>query len=133
MVNQGSEITVQATNEGEIDTTVHWHGLRLREPLRRRAQGNPGPDPDGESYTYRVEFPDPGFYWYHPHIREDFAQEMGLYGSDHRRAIDPTYWPPADRQLTITLDDMLIEDGKMRPSIAPGRRSRRWAGSATSC
>ena len=28
-VDQGSEITVQATNDGDIEATVHWHGLRL--------------------------------------------------------------------------------------------------------
>ena len=28
-VDQGSEITVQVTNEGDVEATVHWHGLRL--------------------------------------------------------------------------------------------------------
>ena len=28
-VDQGSEITVQVTNDGDIEATVHWHGLRL--------------------------------------------------------------------------------------------------------
>jgi hypothetical protein len=28
-----------------------------------------------------VTFPDAGMYWYHPHIREDYGQEMGLYGN----------------------------------------------------
>src|ERR671922_1631934 len=28
-VRQGSEIGVQVTNSGDMDTTVHWHGLRL--------------------------------------------------------------------------------------------------------
>ena len=28
-VRQGSEIAVAVSNETEIDTTVHWHGLRL--------------------------------------------------------------------------------------------------------
>ena len=28
-VRQGSEIVVHVTNEGDLDTTVHWHGLRL--------------------------------------------------------------------------------------------------------
>jgi hypothetical protein len=23
----------------------------------------------------------PGLYWYHPHIREDYTQELGLYGN----------------------------------------------------
>jgi FtsP/CotA-like multicopper oxidase with cupredoxin domain len=28
-VDQGSEITVQVTNDGDVEATVHWHGLRL--------------------------------------------------------------------------------------------------------
>src|SRR4051794_28340289 len=28
-VRQNSEITVRVTNDGDLDTTVHWHGLRL--------------------------------------------------------------------------------------------------------
>src|SRR5215212_4806216 len=28
-VDQGSEIIVQVANDGDVDTTVHWHGLRL--------------------------------------------------------------------------------------------------------
>ena len=39
------------------------------------------PIPIGGTYTCRVRFPDAGFYWYHPHIREDFGLEMGLYGT----------------------------------------------------
>ena len=27
--------------------------------------------PPGGTFTYKVQFPDPGLYWYHPHIRED--------------------------------------------------------------
>jgi hypothetical protein len=28
-VRQGSEVVVNVTNQGDLDTTVHWHGLRL--------------------------------------------------------------------------------------------------------
>ena len=28
-VQQGSEVIVNVTNYGDLDTTVHWHGLRL--------------------------------------------------------------------------------------------------------
>src|SRR5215211_7084172 len=29
-VDQGSEITVQVANDGDVEATVHWHGLRLQ-------------------------------------------------------------------------------------------------------
>src|SRR5205823_5522950 len=28
-VDQGSEITVQVTNDGDVGATMHWHGMRL--------------------------------------------------------------------------------------------------------
>jgi FtsP/CotA-like multicopper oxidase with cupredoxin domain len=67
----------------------------------------------GDSFTYRVQFPDPGVYWYHPHIREDYGQELGLYGNIVVVPADPEYWPPVNRELTLTLDDVLLEDGKI--------------------
>jgi FtsP/CotA-like multicopper oxidase with cupredoxin domain len=69
----------------------------------------------GERFTALVSFPDPGAYWYHPHIREDYGQEMGLYGNIIVEPADPDYWPPAHRELPLTLDDILLEDGKVAP------------------
>ena len=114
-VDQGSEITVEATNDGDVDATVHWHGLRLENRYDGVPEETQAPIEIGGTFTYRVQFPDPGLYWYHPHIREDFAQEMGLSGAIVVRPSDPSYWPLADRELTITLDDVLIENGQMAP------------------
>jgi FtsP/CotA-like multicopper oxidase with cupredoxin domain len=114
-VDQGSEITIEATNLGDVDATLHWHGLRLENRFDGVPEETQAPIPHGGTFTYRLQFPDPGFYWYHPHIREDFAQEMGLYAGIIVEPSEPDYWPPVDRQLAITLDDVLIEDGQMAP------------------
>ena len=78
-VDQDSEVTIEATNLGDVDATLHWHGLRLENRFDGVPEETQAPIPHGGKFTYRLQFPDPGFYWYHPHIREDFAQEMGLY------------------------------------------------------
>jgi FtsP/CotA-like multicopper oxidase with cupredoxin domain len=69
----------------------------------------------GESFEYRLQFPDEGLYWFHPHIRQDYGQEMGLYGTILVVPEDPAYWAPAHRELVVTLDDVLIEDGRIAP------------------
>jgi FtsP/CotA-like multicopper oxidase with cupredoxin domain len=120
LVKQGSTIAVTTTNDGDVDATVHWHGLRLENRYDGVPEETQAPISIGGTYTARVHFPDPGLYWYHPHIREDFAQEMGLYGTIVVEPIDPDYWPVADRHLTITLDDLLIEDGAMAPFLRSG-------------
>ena len=113
-VKEGSEIVVHAVNQGDVEATVHWHGLRLENQYDGTHQTQQ-PMAVGESCTARVSFPDPGVYWYHPHIREDYGQEMGLYGNCLVEPADPDYWPPAHRELTLTLDDILLEDGKVAP------------------
>ena len=118
-VDQGSEITVRVRNDGDVEATVHWHGLRLENQYDGVPDETQVPIPVGGTYTCKVRFPDAGFYWYHPHIREDFGLEMGLYGTIVVKPADPSYWLAADRELTLTLDDLLVEDGH----IAPFRRS----------
>lgn len=113
-VQQGSTLFVNVVNEGDLEATVHWHGLRLDN----RYDGTTATQrsiPVGGSFTYRLELPDPGVYWYHPHIREDYGQEMGLYGNLVVVPTESGYWPPANRELTLTLDDILLENGTVAP------------------
>jgi FtsP/CotA-like multicopper oxidase with cupredoxin domain len=114
-VAQGTEIVVHVENHGDLDTTVHWHGLRLENRYDGVPHETQAPIPVGGEFSYRIQFPDPGLYWYHPHIREDYTQELGLYGNILVVPAEPDYWPPADRDLILTLDDILIEDGKVAP------------------
>ena len=111
-VPEGATVTVHVTNEGDLEATVHWHGLRL-ENRYDGTHDTQSPIPVGDTFTYQVHVPDPGAYWYHPHIREDYGQEMGLYGNIHVVPAEPDYWPPVNRELFLTLDDVLIEDGKI--------------------
>ncbi|MBV9681470.1 MAG: multicopper oxidase family protein [Solirubrobacterales bacterium] len=113
-VREGSEIIVDIENQGDTEATVHWHGLRL-ENRYDGTHETQRPMGHGERYSARVSFPDPGVYWYHPHIREDYGQEMGLHGNVIVEPADPDYWPPVHREVAVTLDDILIEDGQVAP------------------
>jgi FtsP/CotA-like multicopper oxidase with cupredoxin domain len=114
-VAQDSEIGVHVENHGDLDTTVHWHGLRLENRYDGVPHETQAPIPVGGEFSYHIQFPDPGLYWYHPHIREDYTQELGLYGNILVVPADPDYWPPADHDQILTLDDILIEDGQVAP------------------
>jgi len=113
-VHEGSTLVVNVANEADLDATVHWHGLRLDNRYDGTHETQ-APIPVGGTFEYRIEFPDPGVYWYHPHIREDYGQEMGLYGNILVVPTDPDYWPQVHREVLLTLDDVLIEDGKVAP------------------
>ena len=108
---RGSEVTVAFTNRLPHPTTVHWHGIRLDH----RNDGVPDLSqpavPPGGVFTYRLRFPDAGIYWYHPHVREDIQQELGLYGNLLVRSGAEDYGP-ADSEAVLMLDDILVgEDG----------------------
>ena len=113
-VPQGATTMVHVTNHGDLETTVHWHGLRLENRFDGTHETQ-APIPVGGMFSYRLEFPDPGVYWYHPHIRQDYGQELGLYGNILVTPQDPMYWPSAHRELVLTLDDVLVEDGRIAP------------------
>jgi len=105
---RGSEITVAFTNRLPHPTTVHWHGIRLDN----RNDGVPDLSqpavPPGGEFTYRLRFPDAGIYWYHPHVREDIQQELGLYGNLLVRPGAGEAYGPANREAVLMLDDILI-------------------------
>jgi suppressor of ftsI len=114
-VARGSRITVAFTNRLPQPTTVHWHGIRLDN----RDDGTPdltqpAVAPGGE-FSYRLRFPDSGIYWYHPHVREDVQQELGLYGNILVRRTAGEEYGPANREEVLMLDDLLIGDAGLVP------------------
>lgn len=116
-VAEGSGVTVNFINRMDLETTIHWHGLRLDHRFDGVPEGvhhgMQPPLPSGGSFTYQLRFPDPGLYWYHPHVREDYTQEHGLYGNILVIPSDPDYWAPVNRELTLVLDDILMLRGQV--------------------
>ncbi len=114
-VKRGSTVVVHFTNEIELPTTIHWHGLRLDNQFDGVAGLTQDVVKRGESFTYEVRFPDTGIYWYHPHVREDIQQDLGLYGN---MLVDPDtddYWGPVHRNEVVVLDDILIDEHGLIP------------------
>ncbi len=112
-VQQGAEVTLNFTNNTDVDTTIHSHGVRLENKFDGVPDVTQKEVKPGESFTYKIKFPDEGMYWYHPHIREDYAQELGLYGNYLVVPNDPNYWSPVNREVALFVDDILIENGKI--------------------
>ncbi|MET0801926.1 MAG: multicopper oxidase domain-containing protein [Actinomycetota bacterium] len=112
-VQQGSEIVVHVTNDADVEATLHWHGLRLENRYDGVPHETQKPIAVGETFAYRVRFPDEGLYWYHPHIREDYTQDSGLYANIVVEPTDPGYWPACDEEVVLTIDDVLIEEGQL--------------------
>ena len=109
-IQQGAEITVNFRNDTDMKTLLHSHGVRMDNAFDGSQTTQKEMEP-GETFAYKLKFPDAGVYWYHPHVRADYAQEMGLYGNFLVVASDTDYWDPVNREAPLFLDDILIEDG----------------------
>jgi FtsP/CotA-like multicopper oxidase with cupredoxin domain len=119
-VPQNATIVVRFHNRIDLPSAVHWHGVRLDN----RSDGTPGvtqePAAPGKSFVYTVHFPDAGLYWYHPHVREDAEQALGLFGNMIVDSPVPEYYAPANSEHVMLLDDLLINGDSLVPFGADG-------------
>ncbi|HEY2378760.1 MAG TPA: multicopper oxidase family protein [Gemmatimonadaceae bacterium] len=115
-VPQAATVVVQLENALDQPTSIHWHGVRLDNRFDGVPRFTQEAVPPGGHFTYHVHFPDAGIYWYHPHVREDTQQELGLYGNLFVHSPRRDYFGPANREETLILDDLLVgEDGQLVP------------------
>ena len=105
-VSRGAEIMVRFTNHLPDSTSIHWHGIRLDNAFD-------GVEAVSDAFTYNLRFPDAGIYWYHPHIREDIQQALGLYGNILVR--EPGERIRANREQVLIVQDVLVGDSGLIP------------------
>ncbi|MXW08869.1 MAG: multicopper oxidase family protein [Gammaproteobacteria bacterium] len=113
--DRGSRIVVRVTNRIQLPTAVHWHGIRLENRFDGVAGLTQDPIAEGETFTYEVDVPDAGMFWYHPHMREDIQQDLGLYGNLLVTPPNPDYYGPSHREEPLLLDDILIDEQGLIP------------------
>ncbi len=117
-VKQNTTILVNFTNNLDVPmglSTVHWHGLRLENKFDGTPNITQPPVQPNQSFLYRLSFPDEGVYWYHSHLREDYQQELGLYGNILVTPEQNDYYNPVNREEMLVLDDISIERGNLYP------------------
>jgi len=108
---KGARVTVNFTNNLDINTTVHAHGLRGEDTydgVPVEMGGKQEPMKPGETFTYQWDFPDTGLFWYHPHIRTDYTTDAGLQGNFW--VTQDGYWNDVDREELLVLDDYTPEE-----------------------
>jgi FtsP/CotA-like multicopper oxidase with cupredoxin domain len=108
-VKQNTTFVVRFTNHIDLPSSIHWHGVRLDNQYDGSAGMTQPPVAPGASFTYRVHVPDAGLFWYHPHVREDVEQGLGLFGNLRVDSPDPAYYNPVNAEATLILDDLLVD------------------------
>ena len=74
--NVGDEIAISVKNGLDHASSVHWHGIALRNDMDGASPASPDISP-GAGFAYRFSSPYPGTYWAHPHTGLD--TDYGLY------------------------------------------------------
>ncbi len=110
-VKQGSTFTVNVQNNIDMPTTIHWHGIRIENKFDGAAGVTQEAIQPGQSFTYTVTVPDEGMFWYHPHVREDLQQDMGLYANLWVTPREENLYSPVSREEVLMLDDLYLEGG----------------------
>lgn len=111
-VVQGSEVTINFKNNTDLPQLLHSHGVRMDNAYDGSQMVQKEMKP-GESFSYKLKFPDAGIYWYHPHVQEVYGQGLGLYGAFVVTPSDPTYFSKVNREIPMFLSDIPIENGSI--------------------
>ncbi|KMO94393.1 multicopper oxidase family protein, partial [Streptomyces roseus] len=102
-VTAGGTLALTLANNLPEATSLHWHGLALRNDM----DGVPGLTqraiPAGGSVAYRFAVPNPGTYWFHPH--SGVQQDRGLYAP--LIVEDPEEPLSYDEEWVVVLDDWI--------------------------
>jgi FtsP/CotA-like multicopper oxidase with cupredoxin domain len=112
-VQKDAKVTINFTNNIDMDTALHSHGLRGDWKMDGAVPITP-PVKIGETFSYELEFPDTGVFWYHPHVREDYQQELGLYGNFIVE--EDGYWNDVDQEAYLIVD-YILEDGDFTEGV----------------
>jgi CopA family copper-resistance protein len=99
---EGDTVTIAVTNHLPVETSIHWHGLRIPAPM----DGVPGLSfagiAPGKTFVYRFPVLQNGTFWYHSH--SGFQEQLGLWGA---LVIEPRDKDPIeyDRDYVVLLSD----------------------------
>jgi FtsP/CotA-like multicopper oxidase with cupredoxin domain len=102
-VRRGEVVEARLDNRLPTETSVHWHGLALRNDM----DGMPGvtqtPIAAGGEFSYRFLADAAGTYWFHPH--SGLQLDRGLYAP--LIVEDPDEPVDYDSEWVVVLDDWL--------------------------
>ena len=102
-VQRGDVLTAELTNKLPRPTTIHWHGIALRNDMDGVPVVTQTEVEGGGRFTYEFVVPDAGTYWFHPHVGTQL--DTGLYAP--LIVEDPDDGDDYDTELVVVLDDWL--------------------------
>lgn len=119
---EGEYAKIHVTNNMDVETSVHWHGLLLPNFYDGVPYLTTPPIKAGETITYEFALKQSGTYWYHSHTM--LQEQLGVYGSI---VIEPKEKNlDYDKDLVIVLSDWT--DDKPMKVLKNLKRGNEWFG-----
>jgi manganese oxidase len=78
-VTEGDRIRVHLTNELDVPTSIHWHGIPVPNAMDGVPPFTQAAIQPGETFTYEFDAPPAGSFMYHSHVDTDVQIMVGLY------------------------------------------------------
>ncbi len=103
---QGDRLRIEVANALDVETTVHWHGIRLPNAMDGVPHLTQAPIAKGGRFLYEFDLPDAGTFWYHPHLGSAEQVGRGLAGALIVEEREP---PKVDRELAWVLSDWRLD------------------------
>jgi FtsP/CotA-like multicopper oxidase with cupredoxin domain len=100
-VSVGDELRVSLVNDLPVPTTVHWHGLALRNDMDGVPDLTMAAVQPGARFAYAFRVSQPGTFWFHPHVGVQL--DTGLYAP--LIVEDPAEPGRYDDDIVVVLDD----------------------------
>lgn len=105
---EGEYAVINVTNNMDVETSVHWHGLILPNFYDGVPYLTTPPIAPGKTQRYEFELKQSGTYWYHSHT--GLQEQRGVYGSimikPKKQQLD------YDKELMVVLSDWMDENPK---------------------
>ncbi len=106
-VRQGERVRARLRNRIGVETTIHWHGIRIDNAMDGVPDVTQSPVPTDGEFLYDFLAPDAGTYWYHSHRFSHEQVGRGLYGLLVVEEPEPY---PVDRELALVVDDWRLDE-----------------------
>jgi FtsP/CotA-like multicopper oxidase with cupredoxin domain len=123
-VTKGDVLRVDVQNRLPEPTSIHWHGIAIRNDMDGVADVTQPRIAPGAGFTYEFTMPEAGTYWFHPHVGVQL--DRGLYGP--LIVDDPADAGSYDIEAVVMLDDWTDGVADSPDAVLAGLRQRGMGG-----
>ncbi|KQQ66514.1 copper oxidase [Pseudomonas sp. Leaf127] len=106
-VRQGEWLRLRFINHLPVETTIHWHGIRVPLEMDGVPYVSQLPVKPGEYFDYKFRVLDAGSFWYHPHVSSSEELGRGLVGPLIVEERDPTGFA---HERTLSLKNWHVDE-----------------------